>query len=492
MTITTRRAAAQAPASGGPSAWRRRINSHETFTHDSIDSLGFDWERIAAPSIPSRLPRKIYLPRTTDDIVRAVRESRSLGERPIIRSKGHSSNDLVLTDGGSMILTEKLNKVLDVDTGDMTVTVQAGAVLAQVDDHLAALGLGLPIIGDHNHITAGGFASVGGISPASHRFGLFVDTVRRLQFVTWDGDLVTCSRADSPEEFHRVLAGLGRYGVIATITVQVIRVDKYHTVLRNDDRHYYSVDRFVAGSAQAIRNPGDVVMERGVWVDFALPQGRSAGVGQFSAYHRTPQSSYAKRRDRVAYTGLNAVGAVAGRLPRAVDVALKYVGMAGILVSPAYATMKNVEFFTDKILDSTVGDPTRMFIVLAPLDNYETLFHATYRLMRDFRRRTGCFTFISVYIKSITSAYLAQGGDNDRFCELMFYCGIAGGGMDPAVLEDLVTQLDDLCIDHHGFRYMHSRTSKDPVRRARVDPNTYYNDTVAAGDGEPGGDRHAP
>jgi hypothetical protein len=233
-------------------------------------------------------------------------------------------------------------------------------------------------------------------------------------------------------------------------------------------------------------------MERGVWVDFPLPGGRSLGVGQFSAYHPTEQTPYARARDGVAYDVLNGIGYVAGRLPRAVDRVLKYVGMTGVLFSPIYATMKNVEFFTDKILDSTVGDPTRMFIVLAPLDRFEVLFRTTYELMRRFRAEHGAFTFISVYVKSIKSPYLAQGGPNDRFCELMFYSGIAPGKFSPAVLEDLVTRLDDICIANHGFRYMHSRTSKDPARRAKVDPNVHYIDAAAVtGDGVRRGEVHA-
>ncbi|MGH3914841.1 MAG: FAD-binding protein [Pseudonocardiaceae bacterium] len=484
MTRALHRGSTNGRSPSGPPEWKKRITSHETFTHDSIDSLGYDWERVADPSIKPKFPLRIYLPQTTDDVITVVKEAKARGERLAIRSKGHSSNDLVLTDGGSLLVTEKLADVLAVDEHEMTATVQAGAVSAEVDDYLATRGLGLPIIGDHNHITVGGFASVGGISPASHRFGLFVDTIERLEYVTWDGELVACGRAENAEHFYRVLAGLGRHGVIVTITVRIIRVDKYGTVLKNEQTHYYDVDRFVEGSAHAIRNPGAALMERGVWVNFALPNGKSFGAGQFSAYHPTDQTGYARGRDNAAYNVLHSIGYVAGRLPRAADRALKYVGMTGVLFSPSYATMKNVEFFTDKILDSTVGDPTRMFIVLAPLNRYEDLFHRSYELMLDFRRRHGCFTFVSVYVKSIKSEYLAQGRPDDQFCELMFYCGIDEGGMGPAVLEDLVNRLDDICIENHGFRYMHSRTSKDPARRDLVDPNMHYvNAAGAAGDG---------
>ncbi|MFD2090672.1 FAD-binding oxidoreductase [Blastococcus deserti] len=462
------------PDSGGAPAWKKRINSHELFVHDSIDSLGFDWERVANPGIAPRFPRKIYLPQTTEDVVAAVREAKSLGEQLRVRSKGHSSNDLVVTDGGSVLLTEKLNGILEVDRAGMTATIQAGAVSAQIDDHLSEMGLGLPVIGDHNHITAGGFASVGGISPASHRFGLFVDTIERLQYVTWDGELVTCSREENAADFHKVLCGLGRHGVMATITVRLIDIDKYTTVLKNHQTHYWDVATFIDGAAQAIRNPGEALYERGVWIDFPRGDGGSFGLGQFSAYHPTEQTTYARLRDRVAYDALHGLGYVGGRLPAPLDQALKYVGMTGVVFSPAYATVKNVEFFTDKVLDSTVGDPTRMFIVLAPLDRFEELFRETYDLMRRYRAERDCFTFISVYVKGITSEYLATEGRGKQFCELMFFQGMSAGGMDEQALEDLVTELDDICIAHHGFRYMHTKTSKDPARRAEVDPNAYW------------------
>lgn len=90
-----------------PSRSRKRINSHETFVHDSIDSLGYDWARIADPHITPKFPLKVYLPRTTDDVIEVVNEVKSLGQRLVIRSKGHSSNDLVLFEGGSVLLSPK-------------------------------------------------------------------------------------------------------------------------------------------------------------------------------------------------------------------------------------------------------------------------------------------------------------------------------------------------------------------------------------------------
>jgi hypothetical protein len=465
-----------------PRSWRMRITSHETFSHDSIDNLGYDWSRIANPEIAPRYPLKVYLPQTTEDLIRVVKEARQLGEKLLIRSKGHSSNDLVLSEGGSVVVTEKLNRVLEIDETAMTATVQAGAISAQIDDLLASKGLGLPIIGDHNHITVGGFASVGGISPASHRFGMFIDNVLAFEYVNWDGELIRCTRTENASEFFRVLAGTGQYGIIATMTLTIIQIDKYGTVLENETSRFTKVEDFVEGSAKYINDPGDALYERGVWIDFQLPRKRLT-VGQFSAYKETPQSKLHRLRNRSAYGYLHRLGYMAGRLPPGLDRTLKYIGTAGVIFSPKFASVKNIEFFTDKILDSTVGDPTRMLIVLAPLERYSELFRDSLDLMVDYRQKTKCFTFISVYVKSITSEYLSHGTGQKRFCELMFYMGVNNKNMTDELLDKIVSDFDDVVIKHRGYRYMHSRTVKD-ARRALVDPNAFYATAGASVDGK--------
>jgi hypothetical protein len=463
--------------------WRGRIESHETFSHDSIDSLGYDWERIGNPRIEPKYPAKVYLPRTTQDVADAVREAKQLGQQLKVRSKGHSSNDLVLADRGAVVLMQGMDQILDVDEAGLTATVQGGAISALIDDHLAQLGLGLPIIGDHRDITVGGFASVGGISPASHRFGMFIDNVLALEFVDWDGEIRRASPTENSEDFYSLLAGLGRHGVITEVTLRIIPIDKYRTIWVNDQQHFRSMDDFIAGTKPIIEEPGDVMMERGVWVDFLLPTGKHLGLGQFSAYKETSQTPVHKGRNTASYGVLHGMGLVAGNLPEKMDKALKYVGMTGVMLSPKYASIKNIEFFTDKLLDSTVGDPTRMLIVLGPLDRYEALFRSCWGLLDGYRDEHGCFTFLSVYVKSIRSDYLARDGQ-DRFCELMFYVGVHPDKMTTELLDEIVEKFDDIVIENNAYKYMHTRTTKDPAKRAKVDPNARHAERRrAAGNG---------
>ena len=55
--------------------------SHEGISHDSLANLGQDWSLVADPGMEPRPPFKVYLPRTTEDVVTAVRECRDAGEQ---------------------------------------------------------------------------------------------------------------------------------------------------------------------------------------------------------------------------------------------------------------------------------------------------------------------------------------------------------------------------------------------------------------------------
>jgi len=452
-------------------AWRRRINSHELFSHDSIDSLGYDWGRVAQPDVAPRFPLRVYLPQSTDDLVTAVRETRDRGARPVVRSKGHSSNDLVLSEGGTVIVMEKHNRVLAVDESALTVTTQAGAVLAEVDEHLARLGLGLPVIGDHAHITVGGFTSVGGITPSSFRHGLFVDNVLEVELVTWDGEVKRVSRAADPDLLNRILMGLGREGVVSTVTSRIVRIDKFNTLWRNRQSHHRSLEDFLGVSHARMADPPDGArFMKGLFVDF----GR-ASLGEFSVYSETGATPLARIVNSAAYTALHKIGFLSGRLPGPIDRAMKYVGMAGVLFSPPYALVKYAEASIDKILDSTVGDPTRYLAVIMRENDYVALSTRIFELLRGYRKRHGCFGVISAYVKGIRSPYLSKGDPADeRWAETVFYVGTVPAKLPPSLLDQVAADMDDVCIEAGAYRYMHTRTSRDPERLARIDPNAAY------------------
>lgn len=463
-------------------SWRSRIEAHETFSHDSIDHLGYDWSRIGDPDARPVRPLKIYAPETTDEVAQVIRDARRLGETLTVRSKGHSSNDLVLSDRGSVLLMQMMNRILDVDAERLTATVEGGAIAATIDDHLAKLGYGLPIVGDHKDITVGGFSSVGGISPGSHRHGMFVDNVESIEYVTWEGEIRTVERSERILELRRVLGGLGRWGVITKMTVRITPVDKYGTVLRNHLRRYRHLDAFIDETSALLEQPpDDSLLQRGVWVDMRKPSGKRIRFGTFSVYRKTPQTAWKRLRNQISYGFLHGLGYWAGRLPKKIDEAVKQIGtLRGALFTPKFGSIKFIETFADRILEATVGDPWRTFILLPKADSgYRDLFREAHDFMIDTRERLDCFTYIAIYLKGIDSPYLARDEPGQRYVEFLFVVGQTEK-MNAEILEEVATGLDDIVIRHGGLRYMHTRTSRDPERRRLVNPNTFWAEQYAA------------
>jgi FAD/FMN-containing dehydrogenase len=447
------------------------VTSHETISHQSLDNLGHDWSLAADPDLAPRRPLAVFFPETTAEMANLIRQHHEGGVPYRIRARGHSSNDLVLGDRHtSIICTEYMRHIEAPDARALTVGVQCGAVMADIDAALAAHGLGLPVIGDHNHITAGGFASVGGVSPASHRSGMFIDTLAAIEYVAPDGTVASCGPGDAM--FDRLRAGTARHGVITRLRLRIIEIDKRRTILRNERRLTTNRERFLEWTAALVAGDQGAAMERAMWVDLPTPLG-NLRVGQVSRYVATARTRWAVACNRIAYGVLHGLGYVAGRLPRWLDRLVQYLGMVGVVLSPRYASIKNVETFADRIIDSSVGDPTRMLIVFPPADRYRAVAAALDALCRRHREQSGCLTFICLYVKGIRSAYLerACGQPGRRFSEVVLYLGVDPTAMRGA-LDRLVSDIDDLCVDHGAFRYMHTKTVAlgDP-RRERIDPN---------------------
>ena len=174
--------------------------------------------------------------------------------------------------------------------------------------------------------------------------------------------------------------------MIATLTLKVIKAEKYTTYWQNDQDHFRSLDEFLSATQPVMeRPPADANMMRALYADLPMSEGKRFGVGMLSLYRDTDASAYARARNAMAYGPLHRIGWVAGRLPGEVDKAMKMAGFASVLFSPKYATIKNVESFSDKVLDATVGEPTRYLVALSPVEQYAALGRRLFDLLVGYR-----------------------------------------------------------------------------------------------------------
>ncbi|KAH9625766.1 hypothetical protein KSS87_013598 [Heliosperma pusillum] len=186
----------------------------------------------AAGSFPDRRlcrAADVVYPHNEDELVSYVRDA-TMAKRKIkvVTRYGHSFPKLVCPDGkdGLVISTKNLNKVLNVDVAQQTMTVQSGLVLKQFIDEAAKVGLALPHSPYWIGVTVGGMISTASHGSSLRGIGSAVhDYVIGLTIVSpggCDDDYVKVRRLGvGDEDLKAAKVSLGVLGVISQVTFKL-------------------------------------------------------------------------------------------------------------------------------------------------------------------------------------------------------------------------------------------------------------------------------
>jgi L-gulono-1,4-lactone dehydrogenase len=196
-------------------------------------------------------PLAIHQPTSEHELVAVVKQAAADGRHVKVVGSGHSFTDIACTDGHLVELT-RYNRVLSVDPAALTVTVQAGIRLEDLNLELDRRGLAMPNLGDIAYQTIAGATSTSTHGTGIALTGLAAQ-IAGLRLVLADGSTLDCSATEEPEVFHAARVGLGALGVVSTVTLNVVpafnlsvveqplRVD---AVLTDLDAHVEGNDHF--------------------------------------------------------------------------------------------------------------------------------------------------------------------------------------------------------------------------------------------------------
>lgn len=152
-------------------------------------------ERRGGPSGPAGIdgvmPREVVEPASAEDIAVVLAAASAQRSSVVIRGGGTkmgwgrtpSSVDVVLS-------TTRLNAVVAHEHADLTVTVQAGARLDEVNHVLARHGQWLPIESAFDESTIGGAIATNDSGPLRHRYGAPRDLLIGIRLALTDGRLI--------------------------------------------------------------------------------------------------------------------------------------------------------------------------------------------------------------------------------------------------------------------------------------------------------------
>ncbi|GAB3967179.1 D-arabinono-1,4-lactone oxidase [Actinoallomurus acanthiterrae] len=165
-------------------------------------------------------PRRVLTPRSTADVVSAVKAAAASGLTVRMAGTGHSFTDAAATEG-LLLRPDGLTELRSVDTATGLVTAEAGMPMKVFNAQLEQHGLALANMGDIQEQTLAGATQTATHGTGRDAAGL-VSQIAGLELVLADGSVVTCSREDRPELFDAARAGLGALGIVTAITWQTV------------------------------------------------------------------------------------------------------------------------------------------------------------------------------------------------------------------------------------------------------------------------------
>jgi decaprenylphospho-beta-D-ribofuranose 2-oxidase len=171
----------------------------------------------------------------------------------IPRGLGRSYNNAAQCDGGVVISTARLNRIIDLDVATGLVTCEAGVSLEQLMVAGLPAGWFVPVSPGTRQVTVGGAIAADVHGKNHHVAGSFARHVRSFEILLPGGEARTVTEQSDPSLFWATAGGMGLTGLITAATVQLkpvatsrVRVDTVRTadidqtmaVLAEHDRRY--------------------------------------------------------------------------------------------------------------------------------------------------------------------------------------------------------------------------------------------------------------
>ena len=151
----------------------------------------------------------------------------------IVRGQGRSYGDAALNENGRVLLTERVNRLLEFNVEQGMLRAEAGVTVAEILDVIVPKGWFLPVTPGTK------FASLGGCVAAdvhgkNHNYdGSFGSHVMSVELIQADGNHVTCSPFENSKLFWATVGGMGLTGIIGEVTFKLVPIPSEYIVVQH-------------------------------------------------------------------------------------------------------------------------------------------------------------------------------------------------------------------------------------------------------------------
>ena len=210
----------------------KKIVGDEYVLTDKGELLTYSYD--GTPDQPQVLPEVVVLPGSQEEIVEIVKLARDNDLHIYTRGSGTNlSGGTIPLRKGIVLVTTRLNKILEVDPENLTATVEPGVIIAQLNDAVSPYGLIYPPDpGTVKTATMGGSVSESSGGLRGLKYGVTKDYVIGVEMVLANGEVVTFGGKSVKNvagyDLTKLVCGSeGTLGVITKILVKLIAKPQY-------------------------------------------------------------------------------------------------------------------------------------------------------------------------------------------------------------------------------------------------------------------------
>jgi L-gulonolactone oxidase len=165
-------------------------------------------------------PHVVERPQNLLELRGALDRAVQAGRRVRVAGSGHSFTGLVMTEG-SLILLERMNRVLEVDPASGLVRVEAGITIGELNRQLDRHGLAFENLGDIDRQTLAG-ATATGTHGTGSRLRNLSSQLHAVELMRADGTVVTLDADTDPDGWRAARVSLGALGVVVALTLRTV------------------------------------------------------------------------------------------------------------------------------------------------------------------------------------------------------------------------------------------------------------------------------
>jgi FAD/FMN-containing dehydrogenase len=189
---------------------------------------------------------------------------------------GRSYGDVCLNNGGIIIPTRGLNRLISFDPETGILRCEAGVSLAEIIDFAIPRGYFLPVTPGTKIVTIAGAVANDVHGKNHHKSGTFGRHVNCFELLRSDGTRLICSSEENPELFAATIGGIGLTGLITWVELRLRPInnrliDTVSIKFKNLDDFYRLSDKY--------ENDFEYTVS---WID-CMAGGKSLGRGIFMA-----------------------------------------------------------------------------------------------------------------------------------------------------------------------------------------------------------------